>query len=80
MATAIHSRPGLLHEGANSTEDLLQPTDRRPRAWWRRIRVQWHEAVSFIVPVGYQDEQGFHFGPSPAPQPPEQLADLVEQP
>ena len=70
MANVIHSQPHLLNEDASV---------RRPRAWWQRIRVQWHDSVSFLVPVGYQDQQGFHYGPSPASPPPEQLADLIDQ-
>ncbi len=27
-----------------------------------RIAVAWGTIVSFFVPIGYQDENGFHFG------------------
>jgi len=26
------------------------------------ISVKWHEVVEFLVPVGYEDEAGFHYG------------------
>jgi hypothetical protein len=31
----------------------------------RRLFVKWLDEVSFLVPIGYQDEGGFHFGPEP---------------
>ncbi len=31
-----------------------------------RIVVTWLHAVNFLVPVGYQDETGFHYGEVPA--------------
>jgi hypothetical protein len=33
-----------------------------------KIIARWRAAVSFKVPVGYQDETGFHYGAPPVPQ------------
>jgi len=27
-----------------------------------RISVKWRKAVEFLLPVGYEDETGFHYG------------------
>ena len=27
-----------------------------------RLVASWHAAVNFLVPIGYEDETGFHFG------------------
>jgi hypothetical protein len=37
------------------------------------FKSHWHEIVANLkhiveIPTGYQDENGFHFGPEPAPQ------------
>ncbi len=32
----------------------------------KRIITTWHAAVDFLVPIGYEDETGFHYGESPA--------------
>jgi len=28
----------------------------------KRIKVNWDAAVNFVVPLGYEDEAGFHYG------------------
>jgi hypothetical protein len=33
-----------------------------------KIIAKWRTGVSFKVPVGYQDETGFHYGVQPVPQ------------
>jgi hypothetical protein len=30
------------------------------------IVTTWHAAINFLVPIGYEDETGFHYGESPA--------------
>jgi hypothetical protein len=40
-----------------------------PAPWsgiWKRIAVTWHAATDFMVPIGYEDETGFHYGEMPA--------------
>ncbi len=32
-----------------------------------RIAVSWNAAVNFIVPMGYEDGSGFHYGTPPVP-------------
>jgi hypothetical protein len=31
-----------------------------------RIEVIWHAVIDYLVPIGYEDETGFHFGEMPA--------------
>jgi hypothetical protein len=37
-------------------------------AWfgWDELRQRMYHAISFLAPVGYEDESGFHFGVEPA--------------
>jgi len=32
----------------------------------QRIAAVWHAAISFLVPIGYEDKSGFHYGEPPA--------------
>lgn len=32
-----------------------------------RLKTAWHALVNFFVPIGYEDEWGFHYGRMPAP-------------
>jgi len=33
---------------------------------WTRLAVTWHKAINYFVPIGYEDETGFHYGEMPA--------------
>ncbi|MBE0543763.1 MAG: hypothetical protein IH623_20655 [Verrucomicrobia bacterium] len=33
---------------------------------WQRIVARWEAAIDYVVPVGYEDETGFHYGEVPA--------------
>jgi hypothetical protein len=33
-------------------------------ACYTRIVATWHAAVNYLVPIGYEDETGFHYGES----------------
>jgi hypothetical protein len=32
---------------------------------WKRLTIKWEALVEFVVPLGYQDETGFHYGTPP---------------
>jgi len=34
----------------------------------RRVAVTWEAVVEFLVPLGYEDDKGFHYGKPPAPE------------
>jgi hypothetical protein len=34
---------------------------------WTRIAGAWHAAINYLVPIGYEDETGFHYGEMPVP-------------
>ena len=36
------------------------------RNWLTRIGAAWGAAMGFLVPIGYEDEAGFHYGEEPA--------------
>ena len=60
MTTASHAlerdaqagRPGTFHE--------------RP-GFAKRMAASWNAAVNHLVPLGYEDENGFHYGRQSAP-------------
>jgi hypothetical protein len=31
------------------------------------MEVTWHAVINYLVPIGYQDETGFHYGEGPVP-------------
>jgi hypothetical protein len=34
---------------------------------WTRLTIVWHAAINYLVPIGYEDETGFHYGEMPEP-------------
>jgi hypothetical protein len=34
--------------------------------WWQRFRAYCDAALTVLIPVGYEDEAGFHYGADPA--------------
>jgi hypothetical protein len=50
---------------ADSIESLNSPCNPTRNSTWKRIVVKFRAAVVFHVPMGYQDETGFHFGTPP---------------
>jgi len=40
------------------------PSPEQP-AFSRLIAVSWDAVVNFIVPIGYEDQSGFHYGEQP---------------
>jgi hypothetical protein len=34
--------------------------------WWQRLRACWNAALGAVIPVGYEDKTGFHYGADPA--------------
>jgi hypothetical protein len=43
---------------------LIAPVARRGS--WTRLAVTWRAAINFFVPIGYEDETGFHYGKMPS--------------
>ncbi|MGD0812052.1 MAG: hypothetical protein ABSA83_00460 [Verrucomicrobiota bacterium] len=52
--------------GSSSDGDGLNVPAARPGGW-ARLTIVWHAAINYFVPVGYEDETGFHYGEMPAP-------------
>jgi hypothetical protein len=62
MTTISHKDKGVPAEWMSSSNGhgLIVPA-----AWpgsWTRIAVVWHAAINYLVPIGYEDETGFHYG------------------
>jgi hypothetical protein len=67
MTTVRHTETGVPAEWGFPTkgEALNVPTARQ--GTWTRLAVTWQAAVNFLVPIGYEDESGFHHGEMSAP-------------
>jgi len=51
-------------------ENIPEPVVPMLRKWpgcLKRIAVTWDAVMNFVVPLGYQDKNGFHYGAPPAP-------------
>jgi hypothetical protein len=60
MATASHIVRRMVES---------QPRTMLPKAvsgGWHRIMARWESAIDFLVPFGYEDQTGFHYGEVPA--------------
>jgi hypothetical protein len=65
MTTVSRIERGIPDNGAFPPNGpaLSVPAPRPKR--WTRIAVAWHAAVNYLVPIGYEDEAGFHYGAKP---------------
>ena len=68
---------GELCEARLDSRPVLVPESGRGAL--RRIFVRFAEVIGFHVPVGYQDETGFHFGLNAGPEESNSIL-LVPQP
>lgn len=39
----------------------LSPQSQR-LAWLERLRANWHTTFDALIPMGYEDDSGFHYG------------------
>jgi len=64
MITIIQSKSGVSALWApTSNHSFNAPA--QPPAKQSRMTVKWHAFVDYLVPIGYQDETGFHYGIEP---------------
>jgi hypothetical protein len=58
---------GVPAEGVSlSNSDVLIVPAARPGSW-TRIAIAWRTTINYLVPIGYEDETGFHYGEMPVP-------------
>jgi hypothetical protein len=67
MASSLLSKSGIQKQKTMPLQCVDQPL-RAGMTRVTKIIAKWRAAVSFKVPVGYQDETGFHYGAQPVPQ------------
>ena len=67
MASSLSPESGVLKQKALPLRCACLPL-RAGVKRFAKIIAKWRAAVSFKVPVGYQDETGFHYGVQPVPQ------------
>jgi hypothetical protein len=67
MTISSHPNEGASADWASLShgEGLILPAA-RPGSW-TRLAVAWRAAINHHVPIGYQDETGFHYGQMPVP-------------
>jgi len=66
MTTVRHlSNKGVRPEWPSSRGDAVTAATPRP-ACLTRVVATWHAVINFLVPIGYEDEWGFHYGEPPA--------------
>lgn len=46
--------------GQTLNELQMNPRSAKP-LWWQRFRAYWNATFEAAVPVGYEDEAGFHY-------------------
>ena len=73
MTTLSHIDSGVPAERtfSSNSNGLIAPAARS--GVWTRMAVTWHAAVNYLVPIGYEDETGFHYGEMPASNAPMSL-------
>jgi hypothetical protein len=65
MTTISHTDAGVSAEWVSSSDgNSLTVPAARPGSL-ARIAVLWHTAINYLVPIGYEDETGFHYGGMP---------------
>jgi hypothetical protein len=65
MTTQSHIEGNLSGEWESPANDDLLIGRPARSASWARIAVTWHTALDHFVPIGYEDESGFHYGEMP---------------
>lgn len=66
MTTARHlTGKGVRPEWPCFCGEPVISVNRRSRCLQRIVAV-WQAAINFLVPIGYEDESGFHYGEPPA--------------
>jgi len=63
MAIVSHPERDLPAGWSSSSDTEFNRTARPGK--WTRIAVTWHAAIQYLVPIGYQDADGFHYGEAP---------------
>lgn len=51
--------------GQTLNERRMHPRSAK-QLWWQRFRACWNAALAAVIPVGYEDKTGFHYGADPA--------------
>jgi hypothetical protein len=67
MTTQSHIEGNISGEWESPANDDLLIARPARSAGWTRIAVSWQTALDYFVPLGYEDESGFHYGEMPAP-------------
>jgi hypothetical protein len=65
MKTATHSNTRTFPDWAfwPRSLGLLRVANRQPKGI--RVPITWHAAFDQLIPLGYEDKSGFHYGEPP---------------
>ena len=75
MAIVSHPERDLPAGWSSSADAEFNRTAHPGR--WMRIAITWHAAIQYLVPIGYQDAGGFHYGAVPGSNSAADLDDLA---
>jgi hypothetical protein len=65
MTKISHADDGISGELVCSSNDNGQVVSGARRGVWARLAITCDMAIDYIVPIGYEDETGFHYGEMP---------------
>jgi hypothetical protein len=70
MTTMTHTQAGVGNGWmpAFHRSGKTAPATKSPR--WKRLGITWHAALDYLVPMGHEDETGFHYDKTTKSNPP----------
>jgi hypothetical protein len=67
MTTVSHTDGGDPADWVSSFERASLTVPAAPTKGRTRIGVAWRAAINYLVPIGYEEKTGFHYGEMSAP-------------
>jgi len=65
MTTLSHAQTSVAAEWAPPSNGLTRDVPAAQTGHRTRLAVAWRAAINYLVPVGYEDDTGFHYGERP---------------
>jgi len=65
MTTVRHTDGGVPAHWLSSSDASGPIVPAARPGSWTRLAVTWHAAINYLMPIGYEDETGYHYGEMP---------------